>query len=279
MAPHVTTLDVRTMADCRPYYSPVSTTQGPVKFIYTAGQVGRDKNGVVPNTYEKEVELAFQNLGDCLLAAGASPSDIVKVTYYIVNYSPKNRYHAQVLLKFMNGHRPPSTLVPVTALAVPEYHFEIEAVAAIRDLAAIPPIMKPAPGNSLSVDVVVVGAGLSGLQAAHDIQRAGFSCVVLEARDRVGGKTWSQPTKDGGVVDVGAAWINDSNQAHMYALAKRFDLELIEQNTDGNCAAHVPEKEALVFRYGEVPAVSQRSVWGSFLDGILMRTVGRERCC
>jgi monoamine oxidase len=231
MAPHVKTLDPSFLSDCRPYYSPVSTAQGPLKFIYTAGQVGRDKNGVVPDTYEKEVELAFQNLGDCLLAAGASPFDIVKVTYYIVNYSPKNRYHAQVLLEFMNGHRPPSTLVPVTALAIPEYHFEIEAVAAIRDLTAIPPIVKPAPGSTMSVDVVVVGGGLSGLQAAHDIQRAGYSCVVLEARERVGGKTWSQPTKGGSVVDVGAAWINDSNQSKMYALAKRFDLELIEQNT------------------------------------------------
>ena len=105
------------------------------------------------------------------------------------------------------------------------------------------------------MDVVVVGGGLSGLQAAHDIQRAGYSCVILEARDRVGGKTWSQPTKGGSVVDVGAAWINDSNQSRMFALAKRYDLELIEQNTNGNCAAHVPEMKALVFRYGEVPAV------------------------
>ena len=261
MARHVTTLDPFYLKDCRPYYSPVSATQGPVTFIYTAGQVGRDKSGVVPDTYEKEVDLAFQNLGDSLLAAGAGPSDIVKVTYYIVNYSPNNRYHAQVLLNFMKGHRPPSTLIPVTALATPAYHFEIEAVAAIRDLRSIPPIIRPASGGSIDVDVVVVGGGLSGLQTAHDVQRAGYSCIVLEARDRVGGKTWSQPTKGGSVVDVGAAWINDSNQSRMYALAKRFGLDLIEQNTDGNCVAHVPGKKPLVFHYGEVPAVSRRFIY------------------
>lgn len=116
--------------------------------------------------------------------------------------------------------------------------------------------MKRKSGGSLEVDVVVVGAGLSGLQAAHDVQIAGLSCIVLEARDRVGGKTWTQPTKSGSFVDLGAAWINDSNQSKMYALAKRFDLDLIEQLVNGNCVAHTPEKTVPIkFRYGEVPMV------------------------
>jgi monoamine oxidase len=258
MAPHVRTLDPCAIADHRPFYSPLATVQGPVKFIYTAGQAGIDNDGVAAESYEAQVHLAFQNLQECLVAAGATPADIVKLTYYIVDYSVKNRYHAKVLLAFLGGNRPPSTLVPVTHLARPEYKFEIEAVAAIRDLQAIPRITRPAPAGSLSVDVVVVGGGLSGLQAAHDVQRQGFSCIVLEARDRVGGKTWSQPTKSGSVVDVGAAWINDSNQSKMFTLAKRFGLELIEQLTDGNCAAQVKGKDtSIVFRYGEIPDFSE----------------------
>jgi monoamine oxidase len=264
MAPHVRTLDPSALADCRPHYSPPATVQGPVQLIYTAGQVGRDKNGQVASSYEEQVHLAFQNLQECLVAAGATPADIVKLTYYIVDYSPSNRYHAKVLLQFLNGHRPPATLIPITHLARPEYKFEIEAVAAIRDLHAIPSIVRPEPAGSLAVDVVVIGGGLSGLQAAYDVQRQGFSCIVLEARDRVGGKTWSRPTKNGSVVDVGAAWINDSNQSRMFTLAKRFGLDLIEQLADGNCAAQVPEKDtSIMFRYGEIPDVSGNVSSGS----------------
>ena len=55
------------------------------------------------------------------------------------------------------------------------------------------------------VDVIVVGAGLSGLQAALDLHEAGRSIVLLEARDRVGGKTNSVQREDGkGVQEVGA---------------------------------------------------------------------------
>ncbi|CVL00467.1 related to amine oxidase [flavin-containing] B [Fusarium mangiferae] len=85
------------------------------------------------------------------------------------------------------------------------------------------------------VDVIVIGAGLSGLQAAVDLDKAGLSYIVLEANDRVGGKTLSAPAspKSDGLVDLGAAWINDSNQKEMYALAQDFGFELIVQRTEG----------------------------------------------
>lgn len=108
--------------------------------IYTAGQVGRDKDGTVATSYEEQVKLAFKNLDDCLNAVGASYLDIVKLTYYIVKYNPSNRSHTNTLLEYLRGHRPPATLIPVPALAKPGYLFEIEAVAAIRDLLAVSPI-------------------------------------------------------------------------------------------------------------------------------------------
>lgn len=87
-----------------------------------------------------------------------------------------------------------------------------------------------------SVDVVVIGAGLSGLRAALIIQEKGFSCAVVEATDRVGGKTLTLPSKKSGpgVNDVGAAWINDTTQSEMYKLVQRYGLQVEIQMHRGN---------------------------------------------
>jgi monoamine oxidase len=58
-----------------------------------------------------------------------------------------------------------------------------------------------------SVDVAIIGAGLSGLTAARDLLHAGKSVVVLEARDRVGGKIYNYPLANGGVTEVGAEFV------------------------------------------------------------------------
>jgi monoamine oxidase len=57
------------------------------------------------------------------------------------------------------------------------------------------------------VDVVVVGAGLAGLSAARALRAASRECVVLEARDRVGGRTLNEPIGGGKIVEIGAQWV------------------------------------------------------------------------
>ncbi|KAJ5792655.1 flavin-containing amine oxidase [Penicillium pulvis] len=86
------------------------------------------------------------------------------------------------------------------------------------------------------VDVVVIGAGLSGLCTALNIQAAGFSCAVVEATDRVGGKTLTLPSKKNGpgVNDLSGAWINDTTQSEMFKLVQHYGVQTEIQMDRGN---------------------------------------------
>ena len=73
-------------------------------------------------------------------------------------------------------------------------------------------------------DAIVVGAGYAGLSAATRLQQAGKKVLVLEARDRVGGRVFTQSLYNGCYVDLGAQWIGPG-QDHMYALLKTYNLQ------------------------------------------------------
>ena len=90
----------------------------------------------------------------------------------------------------------------------------------------------PIDGDELESDVVVVGAGLAGLTAARALSAAGASVIALEARDRVGGRTLSEPVGDGKVVDLGAAWIGPT-QNRVAALARELGEPTFRTHTTG----------------------------------------------
>ncbi|HWC35673.1 MAG TPA: FAD-dependent oxidoreductase [Mycobacteriales bacterium] len=84
----------------------------------------------------------------------------------------------------------------------------------------------------VDADVVVVGAGLSGLSAATQLHEQGHSVVVLEARDRVGGRNLDVPIGDGKIVELGGEWTGPG-QNRVQALAKRLGIKTFETYAAG----------------------------------------------
>lgn len=79
--------------------------------------------------------------------------------------------------------------------------------------------------------VVVVGAGLSGLAAARRLVAAGQEVVVLEGRDRVGGRTEGGHLADGTPIELGGQWIGPT-QNRMYELVEELGLEWFRTHND-----------------------------------------------
>ncbi|MEO6029695.1 MAG: FAD-dependent oxidoreductase, partial [Candidatus Binatia bacterium] len=83
------------------------------------------------------------------------------------------------------------------------------------------------------VDVAVVGAGYSGLTAAWRLHQAGRSVVVLEARDRIGFRVWTETRPDGTWIDRGGAWLGPG-QDRPYALAAEMGVPTYAQYVAGD---------------------------------------------
>jgi monoamine oxidase len=84
----------------------------------------------------------------------------------------------------------------------------------------------------IDVDVVVVGAGLAGLTAARQLEIAGKQVVVVEARDRLGGRVHSHRFAGGPTVEVGGQWIGPT-QLRVNRLVTELGLETFPTYSDG----------------------------------------------
>jgi monoamine oxidase len=120
-----------------------------------------------------------------------------------------------------------------------------------------------APAAAREVDVVVVGAGFAGLTAARALRRAGRTVVVLEADDRVGGRT--KPGRIAGeTVDLGGQWVGPS-QTRLLALAKELGVATYPQYADGKNVIDVGGHRSAYA--GEVPGLEPAAL-GAFADAI-----------
>jgi monoamine oxidase len=100
------------------------------------------------------------------------------------------------------------------------------------------------------VDYCVIGAGFAGLTAVLRLKQAGRSVALLEARDRLGGRTFTEVRGDGSWIDRGGAWIGPG-QDRIYALMKEFGVPSYKQYTDGEAMMVVDGKQ---YRYtGTIP--------------------------
>lgn len=77
-----------------------------------------------------------------------------------------------------------------------------------------------------SVDIAIIGAGAAGLGAANALRDSGLSTIVLEARDRVGGRAHTVAPAPGIVFDVGCGWLHSADRNSFVPIAKQLGFEV-----------------------------------------------------
>ncbi|MEV5531216.1 RidA family protein [Streptomyces prunicolor] len=120
-----------------PVYRQVSIATGS-KLVFVAGQVAWDAEGVTVGAGDltAQVERSYLNVGTALAAVGASFDDVVKLTVYVVDWSPDKmplflEGVARAAAKLGTTPMAPGTLIGVATLDVPDHLVEVEATAVL----------------------------------------------------------------------------------------------------------------------------------------------------
>ena len=136
----------------------------------------------------------------------------------------------------------------------------LAAMPAARALAALP----------TNPDVVVIGAGIAGITAARNLQAKGISTAVVEARDRIGGRAYTDTSIFGVPYDLGAAWLHSADVNPVTRLVTEVaKFETIDEEV----------ADAWLYLDGEEAGDDQYEEWAEAvedLEGIIERTGDAE---
>lgn len=102
-------------------------------------------------------------------------------------------------------------------------------------------------------DVLVVGAGVAGIAAARTLHARGLSCLVLEAKDRIGGRAYTDATG----FDHGASWLHQANDNPLTGFAEALGFETLD---------HDKLRQRLLFTEGRFATTAERGAFAATED-------------
>src|SRR5688500_1327573 len=76
------------------------------------------------------------------------------------------------------------------------------------------------------IDVAIIGAGTAGIGAARALEGKGLSVIMLEARDRLGGRAYTQRLPNGLIFDVGCHWLHSADRNKLVGIAGKLGFEI-----------------------------------------------------
>ncbi len=107
-------------------------------------------------------------------------------------------------------------------------------------------------------DVIVIGAGMAGVTAARTLQQQGYQVVVLEARNRIGGRIWTNRSLNQIPLDLGASWIHGIQDNPLSQLVKDFKIRTLPTNYDSGTRYQRNGNELNADREEEAEALFER---------------------